>query len=76
MYVFWRNGVARFTSSLLCEPRSHKSGLIRAWSTTTWQCELELQGHQDSVTAVAAWGSCLVSGSADGSARLWNLSGE
>jgi hypothetical protein len=51
----------------------HKSGVIRAWNTSTWACELELQGHEDAVTTLAVWGSCLVSGAADGTVRLWDL---
>lgn len=51
----------------------HKSGVIRAWNTSTWECELELQGHEDAVTTLAVWGSCLVSGAADGTVRLWDL---
>ena len=42
----------------------HKSGVIRAWNTSTWACELELRGHEDAVATLAAWGSCLVSGAA------------
>ncbi len=51
----------------------HKSGVIRAWNTSTWACELELRGHEDAVTTLAVWGSCLVSGAADGTVRLWDL---
>ena len=51
----------------------HRSGLIRVWSTRTWQCDRTLQGHEEAVTAVAAWGSVVVSGSPDGTVRLWDL---
>src|SRR5207249_4566491 len=55
-----------------------QAGLVRLLRVPGGQPLAELEGHGDSVEAVAfsGDGSLLVSGSADGSVRLWRLQGE
>ena len=48
---------------------------IRIWSTSSWQCERTLLGHQRWVwdAAFSADSLYLVSASSDQSAKLWDL---
>jgi hypothetical protein len=51
----------------------HRSGLVRVWDTTSWRCQLLLEGHSCGVSALACWGPTVLSGSSDASVRLWDL---
>jgi WD40 repeat protein len=45
--------------------------LVRLWDPATGRCVMEMGGHDDAVTAVAAGATHLVSASRDGTVRLW-----
>jgi WD40 repeat protein/serine/threonine protein kinase len=47
--------------------------LVRLWDPTTGQCVMEMKGHDDGVTAVAAGATRLASASRDGTVRLWAI---
>jgi WD40 repeat protein len=47
--------------------------VIRIWNTNTWICEWLLRAHQDEVWSIRMLRSdaCLVTGSVDGTIRIW-----
>mmetsp|Transcript_42046 Transcript_42046/g.65743 ORF Transcript_42046/g.65743 Transcript_42046/m.65743 type:complete len:721 (+) Transcript_42046:293-2455(+) len=52
----------------------HRRGEIRVWNAWTWKCAAKLKGHDNAVTALAVWGSWLISGSLDCTVQFWDLS--
>jgi WD40 repeat protein len=46
---------------------------LRLWNVATGELEATLVGHTNEITCVAAAGARAVSGSRDGSLRLWSL---
>jgi WD40 repeat protein len=61
--------------SLLPEGRLLASGgsdrVVRLWDPADGRCVIEMRGHDDAVTAVAAGATRLASASRDGTVRLW-----
>lgn len=47
-------------------------GLLRVWSVATYEQIAQLRGHTDAVTALALDGNFLLSGSEDGTVRVWD----
>ncbi len=45
--------------------------LVRLWDPASGRCVMEMSGHDDAVTAVAAGATRLASASRDGTVRLW-----
>jgi WD40 repeat protein/ribosomal protein S27E len=45
--------------------------VVRLWDPTTGRCVMELSGHGDAVSAIAAGATRLASASRDGTVRLW-----
>ena len=47
--------------------------VVRLWEATSDRCVLEMSGHEDAVTTVAAGRTHVVSGARDGSVRVWAM---
>ena len=48
---------------------------VRAWDPATGRCEAILWGHTGGVSSLAVCGARLLSGSDDGTVRVWGLRG-
>ena len=47
--------------------------VVRLWDTASGRCLVEMSGHEDAVTAIAAGEAHVVSGGRDGTVRIWSV---
>lgn len=58
----------------VCEDKLISGGddsIIRIWDTNSWRCERLLRGHENEIWAIRGLGSLVVTGSVDGTLRVW-----
>jgi len=51
----------------------HRDGSVRVWDTASWDLVATICAHTEAVSALAAYGSWVVSVSRDCSLRVWDL---